>query len=398
MINLVLPLGSTHGWGVCGKYITKEMSRLTPVRLFTGQFTVQQAGDELDYSLLRPLIANAALPEDVAACASAPMLQGITSAELAPCMPGLRGSRTLGYTFFEQTLLPAVARENARRWFDLVVAGSTWCEEVLRAHGFTDVATVIQGIDPAVFHPSPLADSREYFDDRFVVFSGGKAELRKGQDLVIRAYKVLQDRHHDVLLINSWYNAWPTVFQTLGASPYITFRLSGQDHASIINNLLHQNGIDVDRVLTLGPKPNLTMPRIYYNSDVGLFPNRCEGGTNLVLMEYMACGKPVIASWSSGHKDVLTPENALPIRSMGSMAVRQSGQDLGEWDDPNLEETIELLERAYQNRDSLRALGRQAAADMGRLTWRRTAEAFIELLTGDDRELLHGSGALAFVR
>ncbi len=42
-----------------------------------------------------------------------------------------------------------------------------------------------------------------------MVFSGGKFELRKGQDVVIRAYRVLQDRHPDVMLVNAWFNPWP---------------------------------------------------------------------------------------------------------------------------------------------------------------------------------------------
>ena len=45
-----------------------------------------------------------------------------------------------------------------------------------------------------------------------MVFSGGKFELRKGQDVVIRAYRVLEDRHPDVMLVNAWFNPWPDVF------------------------------------------------------------------------------------------------------------------------------------------------------------------------------------------
>ena len=58
---------------------------------------------------------------------------------------------------------------------------------------------------------------REYFKDRFVIFSGGKFELRKGQDIVIRAVKIMQDRHHDVVLVNSWFNAWQQSIDTMSA-------------------------------------------------------------------------------------------------------------------------------------------------------------------------------------
>ena len=42
------------------------------------------------------------------------------------------------------------------------------------------------------------------------------------------------------------------------------------------------------------------MPQVYQNTDVGIFPSRCEAGTNLVMMEYMACGKPAIATVGTG--------------------------------------------------------------------------------------------------
>ena len=78
--------------------------------------------------------------------------------------------------------------------------------------------------------------------------------------------------------------------------------------------MLAKNGIDVSRLITLLQKHNITMFRIYENSDDELFPNRCEGVTNLVLMEYMSSGKPVIVSYSSDHCDVAADHNAILLR------------------------------------------------------------------------------------
>ncbi|MBA4368090.1 MAG: hypothetical protein C0403_10695 [Desulfobacterium sp.] len=129
------------------------------------------------------------------------------------------------------------------------------------------------------------------------------------------------------------------------------------------------------------PRPNAQMARIYKNTDIGLFPNRCEGGTNLVLMEYMACGKPVIASFSSGHKDILTQNNSIPIRRMKPMDIPMGDSTHSIWDDPDLEETITHLELAYQNRGSLLPIGRQAGEDLSKLTWKKMGEKFYTLLT-----------------
>ena len=56
------------------------------------------------------------------------------------------------------------------------------------------------------------------------------------------------------------------------------------------------NGLDAKRIKTYELVPSYQLRGIYGCTDIGIFPNRCEGGTNLVMMEYMACGKPVIAA------------------------------------------------------------------------------------------------------
>ncbi|MGH7341582.1 MAG: glycosyltransferase family 4 protein, partial [Candidatus Rokuibacteriota bacterium] len=221
------------------------------------------------------------------------------------------------------------------------------------------------------------------FGDRFVVFSGGKFELRKGQDLVIAAFKVLQERHDDVLLVTSWFNQWPPTMRTMRASPYIRFEPpSGPvEYQNFVQGVLAANGIDAARAIHLGLRPNALMARVYRNSDVGLFPSRCEGGTNLVLMEYMACGGAAIATFASGHQDILTDQNSLPLRRLREATVRDGDEPPKVWHDADLEEVVEKLEWAYQNREKLAELGARAAQDMTRFTWAATARGFLDLLS-----------------
>jgi glycosyltransferase involved in cell wall biosynthesis len=147
--------------------------------------------------------------------------------------------------------------------------------------------------------------------------------------------------------------------------------------------LLHQQGLDMKRVVTLPLYPNEIVARTYQNTDVGLFPNRCEGGTNLVMMEYMACGKPVIGSFNTGHKDILTEENARLVQRMRSVTVMAQDKPYAVWDDPDLDETIAHLEWAYHHRDELRQMGQQAGRDLARFTWGRAARQFHRLLSGE---------------
>jgi glycosyltransferase involved in cell wall biosynthesis len=121
---------------------------------------------------------------------------------------------------------------------------------------------------------------------------------------------------------------------------------------------------------------------VYKDSDIGLFPNRCEGGTNLVLMEYMACAKPAIASFVSGHRDVLTSNNSLPIRSIHPFRVQgPDGNILYKWEEPDLEEIVSLLEWAYWHRDNLINIGKVAGDDLSRRTWKESAKKFNEILS-----------------
>src|SRR5262245_41476519 len=383
MIYLVLPLGSHFGWGVCGKYITLEMARLAPTRLLAEGFSAASVGDELDYYALTTVLPSA---EEHARLVNlqggrldGPLLMTISDKSMRPKMPNLRGSRTVGYSFFEQNLLPRESIETARSSYDHVAAGSKWCEEALRQQGLAEVSTVVQGIDPTVFHSAPA--ERRYFHDKFVIFSGGKLELRKGQDVVVKAYKILQDKHPDVMLITSWFNAWRFSLETIRSSPHVRFTATATDHSTMMKQFLAENGIDIRRTINLPPQPNVTMARVYKQTDVGLFPNRCEGGTNLVLMEYMACGKPAIASFSTGHCDMLTDANSLPLRRLRPLTIERDGRAVAVWDEPDLDEIVAALEFAYQNRERLKPLAQQAGQDMKNFTWMHTARQFLALLT-----------------
>jgi len=382
MIGLILPCGNNFGWGICGKYLTKELSALSAVTLITEDFDLDDIGDELDFHMLRELHRPARSDRQknpIAEIAGKyPVLKAITDQNLQPWLTNARGAFTVGYTFFEMNVLSEDQIRSGRSNFDVVVTGSKWCEAVLRNNGMTEVTTIIQGIDPQLFNSAHAA--KALFKDRFVVFSGGKFELRKGQDLVIRAYKVLQDRHSDVLLVTAWHNPWTFSMKTMETSPYINCRIAETDAPGSINRILYENGIDLKRVINVAPRPNAQMARLYKNTDVGLFPNRCEGGTNLVLMEYMACGKPVIAAFNSGHKDVLTPSNSIMIKQMKPMKITSQGTVQALWDDPDLDETVAHLEASYQNKSALDLIGKKAGDDLAGLTWRKTAAAFYRLL------------------
>lgn len=377
-----MPRGTAHGWGVCGRYIASELAKIANIAFITAPFETKNIGNQTQYEILSKYYCPA---EDITGdidiegrrVVNSPVIQAITGVDFNPYLTRIRGSKTVGYIFFEENILSPEALKEADSYYDLIVTGSSWCEEVLRSYGFNKTETVIQGIDPELFHNT---GAKEKYKDSFIIFSGGKLEFRKGQDLVIKAVKILQDRYPDVFLITSWYNDWPKSMSTMSYSPYIKFEMPKGKYLDAIDHLLSINGLDLNRTINLPPVRNSIMPEIYKNSDIGLFPNRCEGGTNLVLMEYMACGRPVIASYLTGHKDVLDKDYAFLIPKIRNINLKLKEQTVGTLADPDLDKIVDKLDWAYHNRKKIGEMGERCANAMLQYTWQSCANSFYNIV------------------
>ena len=352
-IYLGLVKGENYGWGVCSRYLIEELPKLRPVKVISDQDSTSN---------------NSNLP--------GPVFQALTNVTFEPLFENARGIQNFGYTFFENELT-GQSLDNAKQ-YDLVLAGSNWCKDRMLEAGITNCDVLVQGIDPKRFYP--ITDDTSH--DRFVIFSGGKFELRKGQDILLRAVKILQDRYPDIHLVNCWYNFWPESLQQMSHSPYITF-IPRKDESwqATMHRTYTANGLNPDRITTLDLVPHAQLRKLYAQTDVAVFPNRCEGGTNLVLMEYMACAKPVIATATSGHNDIVTGNNALLLRQLKDINILDSdGGLIGRWQDPSLDELVAQIEYAYHHRVGIRSKARQAGNDLKRFTWQHCAERLIEIL------------------
>jgi tetratricopeptide (TPR) repeat protein/glycosyltransferase involved in cell wall biosynthesis len=351
--KLFLGLSGTgdFGWGVVNKYLKQEVSSKVEVRsLEENQFPT---------------------PEELK---QAKIFQLIKDLDFNPLFD-IKGKENFGYTVFENELTPKSVA-NAKN-FDKVVTASTWDYEKLLAAGINNADLVIQGIDPKMFYP----DDTKRNENLFVIFSGGKFEIRKGQDLILKAVSILQKKYPDIILINAWYNVWVESLRLMKYSKYIKYEEKGNTWDEFMNNIYYCNDIDSKRVFTLPLVPNKDLRKIYLKSDIGLFPNRCEGGTNLVMMEYMACGKPVIASYNTGQKDVLTDDNSLMLKQMKEYKLFDSENKLfADWEEPDLDEIIEKIEFAYHNRNVLKTVGNAAAETMEKFTWSDTAVKLLKVV------------------
>lgn len=148
-----------------------------------------------------------------------------------------------------------------------------------------------------------------------------------------------------------------------------------------MNHIYEINGLNSDKIITLELTENSKLRNLYSQTDIGVFPNRCEGGTNLVLMEYMACGKPVIATNATGHTDVVTNDNAILLNNNKPLRLMNNNQIWAEWVEPSLDEIVSQIEFAHENRDRIKQIGNIAGEYMKNFTWEKSAENLVKLIS-----------------
>ena len=352
VLYLGLVAGRNYGWGVCSEYLTRELGRKINCQVLSRE----------DGTADNPNL-------------NGKLFQALTGVDFLPMFEYARGEENYGYTFFENELT-YLSVENAKK-YNLVLAGSTWCRDRMLEKGITNCDVLIQGIDPDFFYP--IAEAKA--DQNFVIFSGGKFELRKGQDLVLRAAKILQEKYADIMLINCWYNKWLASAQLMEYSRLIKFEYQDMTWRDLMHRTYAVNGLEPGRIQTYDLVSNESQRAIYQNTDIGVFPNRCEGGTNLVLMEYMACAKPVIASNTSGHQDMVTTQNALLLNDLNDINITgPDGELIARWQEPSLDELVAQIEYAYHHRAEIRKLGRRAGEDLKAYTWSQSAQRLLEII------------------
>ncbi|MCA3313252.1 MAG: glycosyltransferase family 4 protein [Roseomonas sp.] len=368
-------LSSLHGWGVYGLNLASAWAGDASVEAATDYEIVPKhiTLDPLQWHALASFRSRSAnlraqlLRQKAEPITLNAVLLTALGNDLQP-QPGphrgaLMGRPSFGTVFFERETLGPKARESLAR-HAAIIAGSSWNAEVLRAHGAPAVELVLQGIDPALFHPAPR---RGLFPGRFVVFSGGKLEARKGQDNVIAAWRIFAERRPDALLVAAWHNHWPDGARGIDASRRakpLPFRADG---APDVVAWVAANGIRAEQFLDLGVVPNALVPAVLREADAALFPNRCEGGTNLVAMEAMACGVPTILSANSGHLDLLQDGAALALTDQRPIP------SVSGWRESSIEEILAALETLYTDRAKAREIGAAGAKLLAGLTWAKTA-------------------------
>ena len=297
--------------------------------------------------------------------------------------PRFRAARHVGVTFFECSRFSARDLEILKN-FDLVVSGSRWNQAILQQQGVRRSRLVHQGVDTTLFNPEPVP---RLFKRSLVIFSGGKLESRKGQDIVIAAFRRLLRHYPDALLIAAWGNVGHVGLNTIATSPHVE-GAPERGRADAISPWLVANGVPEANFFLLPCLVNRQFPPLIKQADVAVFASRCEGGTNLMAMETLACGVPTLISANTGHLDLLAMGfgHALPVGYAGlgrvaPEALKLYGEDpLGLWGETDPEELLQWWLRIAAEREAWRRIGREHAGAVRSLSWRESMRRLLRLL------------------
>lgn len=283
---------------------------------------------------------------------------------------GHAGARNIARCIFESSRIDSTATIEP---YDSLLCASQWAASLLREVAAKPVQMIHEGIDPAVFFPGPRSGLLD--PDCFYIFTGGKIEFRKAQDLVIRAFREFAARHDDAVLVAAWHSPWPAA--SVGFQGTLSEPLRQDANGALqIQRWVTENGIPSHQFIELPLTANSLMAQVLREMDCSVQVSRCEACTNLPAKEAMACGVPVILANNTGTRDLIDTDNCIALSSQGRVP---GPPDLGTegWGESTVEEIVAALEALYTDTQRRKRIGSRGAAWIleHRRTWRDHAAA-----------------------
>jgi len=273
-------------------------------------------------------------------------------------------------------VLDAKAVERVSR-FDSLIVPSKWCQSVLAGYGLKS-QVIYQGFDGTVWHPAP----RRRSDDRFSIFCGGKLEYRKGQDIMVEAFKrfLQTPEGKDALLVTQWVNQWPQTMEGVWAKGYVRGVPNQTIHGWDMEGWTAANGVPEGSHVDLGMCSNAEAANAIRECDVAVFPSRAEGATNMVLTECMALGLPCIVAQNTGQRDV-PRETFVPLDRQGVVeGPCRLYRGFEGWGESDPDELVACLRTIRNNPVLAQGMGQVASDAMRNWTWQATVHQWREAL------------------
>jgi glycosyltransferase involved in cell wall biosynthesis len=344
-LNIIAPI-NTLGYGYTGYHITKTLVQKNKVSLFP-------IGDKVDNTLMDPFIVEA-----------------LTSAKLfdvnAPCvriwhqhdMSHFVGKGPhIGFPIFELDTFSEIEKHHLNSC-DALFVTSSWAQNVCINNGITvPVYIVPLGVDRSVFKETESTNQ----NGPTVFLNCGKWEVRKGHDILIKAFEKAFPQDEQVILLMCNSNPFLNVTQEsqwkkLYKNPKVRF----------ISRL--QSSQDVAKLMQ--------------SADCGVFPSRGEGW-NLEALEMLSCGKQLITTLYSAHKEFCCNNNSLLV-DIDDVEPAQDGiwfHGQGNWakiGDKQINQLAEYMRMVHEFKSQGRLMVNKDGIETAkRFSWSNTAEKII---------------------
>jgi glycosyltransferase involved in cell wall biosynthesis len=364
------------GWGALGLNLARELLRLDSHVRALANDPRNVIGQLLDPLLPGVLEVAPAAPDSYKV--PFPVLHALTFINLIRPKSGRlwEGMPNIGLPVFEfSSLLETGKREIGR--YERLVALSKWNRDTLEAAGARNVMLWHQGIDINRFHPAPR--NGRAFPSRFVVFSGGAFQSRKGQDIVVAAFRRFHQWRPDAVLVAEWTSSIADAFSPVMLDVGHVKTLPASCAFTDLHHWLLSEGLPKGSFIVLPPRPNLVLAEVLRQCDVALFPNRAEGATNFFAMEAIASGVPTILSSNTGHLDLIEQCPSVLGLAPRAFSPRRRWRINGEpvsaksWGESDVDEIVCLLGEVYDNPER----GRPAAIEIADWSWQKQTERLL---------------------
>ncbi len=284
-INLIAPINQL-GYGLVGLNILRALSEFSEVSFWP---IGAPECDPSHHDLVKTAIKNSHTPDFTAPCIRIwhqnDMAQFVGS--------GLK----IGFPIFELDRFNDIERHHLRH-LDKIFVCSSWAKDVCIEQEVVseeNIHVIPLGVDSGLF--ASVFQDKPDNDKKTIFFNCGKWEVRKGHDILVKAFNKAFSREDNVelwmLCTNIFFSEnenleWQNLYTSsdLGEKVFIIPRQQSQKD---VYNIMRK-------------------------TDCGVFPARAEGW-NLELLEMMACGKHVIATNYSAHTEFCNEQNCLLVEA-----------------------------------------------------------------------------------
>jgi glycosyltransferase involved in cell wall biosynthesis len=291
----------------------------------------------------------------------------------APCIvlappsfaPVRHGSKTICYTVWETSRVPARFIENLHR-FDEVWIPTDWGASIFKAAGIpsTKIRVVPEGVDCSLFCPALAQKQRATYQFLYV----GKWEERKGTADLVKAFTLeFKPTEPVVLLMHFGHD-----------------EIHNRSVRDLLKEELAKSSNPDPRISISTRLPAADLVRLIQCSDAFVLPTKAEGW-GLPILEAMACALPCIVTNYGGHLTFANAHNSylIDIEKMCPVADRHffpSHLEWGQWAQPDIAHLRHLMRHVFENQEEARQKGRIAWTDAVSWNWINAADIALQAL------------------